>query len=510
MILINPTSYREKTLGVFAEFVPRNVPIAVATLAAALLEKGHRARIIDEDVTVIDAALLEQSARGLEEPYIFGISCLTLGMKRAFELSRVIKTVFPKAYVVFGGIHPTALPEESLSLGTVDIVARGEADETVCRLYESLKKGTDFRILPGISYEKDGGYVHNESAPLVRDINALPPFPYHLFDEHAASYLMNFVLVSRGCPYGCIFCSQRTITGRTYRRYSDERIISDLHLVIEKYKQKNILFFDDNFVVTKEATKAFLNKLVAQGLPGKANFSCQLRGDVVDDELVVLFKEAGFKSLNFGIESGSERIMKIIDKGETVQDNVRAIKIAARHGIGTQGTIIFGFPGETGGDRRKAVELVKEIPLDRVRFNNVVPYPGTPLYGMVKASDRLKVHDHWQNFNVVSVLVHGLSERMPLPFVPEGTTDMRLKYQILSANLAFMLKPSKIIPFLFAKRDNVGWFHLPHLWYLNLKYIKYMLALIGKTTFHFIQMVCYGFYFHFQQSHADFGKERGV
>src|SRR5208283_2651439 len=221
IIFINPKV--DKVLGSFDFLVAKSIPLGLGYLAAYLLERNYSVKIIDEEVEKLTIEKIRNITDTDEQ--LFGISCMTPNVSRGYKLADLIKSVFPKAIVMFGGIHPTVVPEEVLGKPSVDLVVRGEAESVIEEIVGNHKKGLGFKNILSCSYRDNGKMVHNDKAPLI-DINLLPDIPYHLFDSKV--YDMGFVISSRGCPYNCVFCSQRAINGNVYRYRSTEKVINEL------------------------------------------------------------------------------------------------------------------------------------------------------------------------------------------------------------------------------------------------------------------------------------------
>ena len=464
MILISPKTNRAQKLAHFEKYVVLSIPFGLGMLAGYLSRKNKKVKIIDESVTPITDSMLDEYLRGIEPPYIFGISCLTANINRAYELSKALKERYPDSKVILGGIHATVLPEECLNSGYVDIVVRREGEETLNTLYELIKSRSDYSTVPGISFiDADKNIVHNQDARLMTDLNSLPSFPYHFFKENLHRYNLGFIMASRGCPYDCIFCSQRSISGRLYRYMEPEKVIEQVDFLVNRYKQRFIDFWDDNFVVNRKWTKKVCKLMRENKFYKTTTFGCYTRGDAISEEVLLDLKEAGFTTIGFGMETASERLMKIINKGETVAANVRGVKLAKKFGFRVGATFIMGLPTETREERLSSYRLARELNIDYARFNNACPYPGTKLYEIAKSENRLNVGANWENLNTVGALV----ESSVLPYVPLSCKEDELRKDILKANYSFWLRPKSIFLLLFG--NNTTWFPLPPKWYLNLK-----------------------------------------
>jgi len=479
MILIN--SAAQDRMGMISRYGLTSVPMSVGILAGYLLSKGKQVKIVDELVNSTEKCFddIDNHIKGISKPYIFGISCLTINVGQSYKIAKLLKIKYPDAKIILGGIHVTALPEEALANECVDIVVRGEGEETLVLLYDAIKNNRDYSHIAGISFRENGKIMHNPNRPLIQDLNTIPRFPYELFD--ASKYNIGFALSSRGCPYNCIFCSQRIISGGLYRFMSCESVIETLDLLINKYNQRNIGFFDDNFFVNKERVKLLCESIVKNKLNAKAKFSCQARGDNVDKEILGYLKAAGFSSIGLGMETGSERLMKVLNKGETVKENIAAIKLIKDMGFDVSSFFLFGIPSETKEERFETYQIAKELKIGYVKFNNIVPYPATALLEMAKKEGTLNISKNWENFNSVEGVVKGIFSKVKLPYVPINTTERELRRDLIRANLYFYLchLPSLFTP----KESNPRWFVLPKRWYLKPKELFYLLIMTIKVAF---------------------------
>ena len=197
----------------------------------------------------------------------------------------------------------------------------------------------------------------------------------------------------------------------------------------------------------------------------------------------------------FGIETGSERVAKMIKKGETVETNRKAVHLAKKYGLNVSATFIIGFPQETAADRDETFRMAMKLPLDALRVNIAIPYPGTPLYEMVK--DQLVIEEGWTNFNVVSSLITGPFAALKLPYIAEGTKEDELRYLSMWANMKFWLRPSQF--FKFFKLSSTGVTRFPKRWYFDIGFWKELVKISIVVASILGWIVILGAKFHYRK-----------
>ena len=382
---------------------------------------------------------------------------MTAAYKSAIELSKALKERYPQSFIVFGGIHPTAVPDEVLAHEHIDVVIRGEAEKTLNDFYRYIKAGQTYTHLNGLSYRENGKIIHNRPGPVVSDLNDLPAFPYHLFDDK--KYNLSFIFSSRGCPYECIFCSNRIITGKKYRYRSAESTMEELELLFREYGIRHVFFVDDNFIVNHKRAFKIIELIRKSGICGKMTFSFQGRADNFDYRLFKKLYETGFTSVDFGIETASERIMKIINKGETVAECVKAVKAAKEIGLHVTSSFIYALPTETHQDRMDAIRLSKQLDIDIVKFNNATPFPGTVLFEIAKKEGKLNIHGLYENFNSVSTIIENPFKKIPFSYIPAGNTEQEIRRDIILSYMALWFNWKRMTKLLTKPSEGQGWFN---------------------------------------------------
>ncbi len=473
MLLINPAT--EQFGGFLSRFVPVGIPIAVGTLAAYLKKYGHNVRVADDEIEKIDENNLDKYIDGLDRPLVVGISVLTAQAARTYELIALIRKKYPEVIIILGGIHVTALPNEGIENGA-DFIVRGEGEVPLLRLYEALRTNNDWTNIESLTYRMRNGVIRNNpDGKLIENLDEIPIFPYELFQH--PKYDMGFTTSSRGCPYRCTYCSQRLMTGLTFRYKSAPRVIEELDILVNRYGQKQILFYDDNFSYKKQRVIDLCNGMVDSGLSQKCEFFIQTRADNLYEDIMPYLAKANFTGVGFGMETAVERLAEVIVKGETVETHLKTVALARKYGMKVSLFMIFGLPTETHEDRMASYRLTQEIGLQYTKFNNLIPYPGTKLYKEVKDTPGIHVEPFWTNFNSTLTATRSLFNPSPLPYVPEGTTAWELKRDIFRSNMAFYFTPRTILNVLKGQKGP-AFVKLPPRWYFKPREIFEMTKLV--------------------------------
>mgnify|MGYP001239941466 CR=1 FL=1 len=466
IILINPKS---SSLGVFDFLIAKSIPLSIGYLAAYLEERNYNVIIIDEEIETITKEKLPQVTN--DKKQLFGISLYTATASRGYHLADLIKSIYPKSTVVLGGIHPTILPEEGLERPSVDLVVRGEGEVIIEEIVVNHHEGKGYQDILSCSYRSNGKIVHNPMAPLI-DMDLLPDIPYQMFDSKV--YDMGFSISSRGCPYNCSFCSQRVISGNRFRYRSAERVTSELTKLVDSYAPSNIVFLDDIFTINKRRINDLCQTMIEKDLHKKAEYTIVTRADCIDDDLLNTLKSANFTGLGIGVETASNKLMKFINKKETVEEMADGIIRAKQHNFIVDTVFIYGISGETRQDRVDSLNFAKRLDVDKARFNASTPYPGTKFYDVAVQENNLNVIGTWDNFTPTGILAAKNPDSSTLPYYPQGSSADELMMDVIQANMLYYLHYRRMWRFVKNMFDRKGtkWFVLPKGWWKNPKYIK--------------------------------------
>ena len=236
----------------------------------------------------------------------------------------------------------------------------------------------------------------NPPRKLMENLDEIPFMPLELFpmDKYVRSfcelevYPVDLMCTSRGCPYTCRFCSNEYVWGHKVRAMSAKRVVDEIEHMVEKYDTKGIYFREDNFTILKKRVGLICDEIKSRGI--EIEWICQSRVKPLDEEVIKKMADAGCKSVWFGVESGSQKILDMLNKGITLSDIKRAFDIYKKYGIKRGASVMIGIPGESLDDIQKTRDLINEIKPDYVFWNPFLGIPGSEIYDEIK--DRKELH----------------------------------------------------------------------------------------------------------------------
>jgi anaerobic magnesium-protoporphyrin IX monomethyl ester cyclase len=357
-----PLSYKTGTVKILLiemnPFAPALPPISLGYIAAFLQSKGFHVEILSlgED-TPISSTGLRRHIAGLR-PALVGLSAYQRTMLYVIGMARLIKSVDEEIKVAIGGPQATFLPSEGFAqLKEIDYVCRSSGEVTLLAVAQAIQKGTPFSGLSGVSY-KDGGAAIHDTEPLegFTDLDLYPsPYLNDVFDySRMAEAIM---LTSRGCPHNCIYCYTPEAFGHKVTFHSIDRVLEEIRWVRKK-GVKRLWFADPNISHRWSRIEELLDRMLREGL--ETPMWLQTRADLVNSAMMKEMKRAGVRTIAFGLESASERIMPALDKHLAIQKVAEAISLAQGNGIEVELFTQFGLPHETFEDAMKTLEFVKE------------------------------------------------------------------------------------------------------------------------------------------------------
>jgi len=334
-------------------------------VAAAARQAGY-------EVQVADLCGLEEKYWYIPKGDIYALSITTPQHIYAKKIVELLRNREPKCHIIAGGFHPTVLPHRVLGLG-INQAVQGEGEEAIIKILEGNKE----KII---------------NAPLIKDIDKLPLPARDLVDSWSYHHLgtnsvmgntpkmrEGFIFTARGCPFKCAFCGQAAMWKRKVRFRSIDKVMEEIDILMEDYDVDRIYFEDDTFILNKKRVEEFCYAIKHRQEKG-LDWHCLSRVDLADLELYKLMKWAGCKQITYGIESFSNKTLKIINKLTTAKVNLEGIKIAKKAGLKVRAQMIVGIPGETWKDMKENAKYMKIAPADSWGIHILMPFPGSDIW----------------------------------------------------------------------------------------------------------------------------------
>ena len=399
LILLMTTAPPEKSPWGMAGKLP---PLGLAYVAAVMEKSGF-------SVEIYDNYLLERSIEQVKDevrkrqPEIAGITCSSLTYTRCIEMAKAVKEVCPTCKVVVGGPHPSYMPETMLQHNEIDYVVIGEGEQAMVNLARSILKGELNQYIckiPGVACRINGEIVKTPSE-FISNLDSIPFPARHMLPMKMYDRILPYVDVKpvdtmsvlRGCSYQCAYCETRELWGTTCRAFSPQRIIDEIKDMTENYGTKGIYFVGDNFTINKKRTSEFCHLIKENRL--KIKWTCETRVDLVNKELLIDMKSAGCQTMFFGLESGSPKIQKKLNKNIDLQEVKRTFELCKQVGIRTATSFMLGIPGETVEDMQATFKFAKTLNADICMFNIYIACPGSKLYDEVVSQH---LYDQMDNY----------------------------------------------------------------------------------------------------------------
>ncbi len=415
-------------------------PLGVLYLAAALR------RISGVEPVVIDPSFerdpLSFISRELSRarPEVVGISAMVTMARDALETARLAKRLLPESAVIMGGPHATVLPERVLADEAVDAVCVGEGEES---LAEMVEKG-GFEGVPGFIYRAEGAILRNPDRAPVADLDSLAFPAFDLIDMER--YFENWfqldtvapglrgtsVLATRGCPFRCSYCQPTLdrLFGKALRKRSPANLCDELERLKQNWNINAFLFADDTFIADRAWVGAFCEEMLKRDL--RLLWGCNVRAELVDEDLLGRMKDAGLRKVYLGIEAYSDRVRNQVFNKKISRGQIESAVAASKSlGLGVQGYFMLGAPGETEGEIFQTLGFSRGLALDDAVFNVTTPLPGTYLFEQYRSEVALEPEDmdYYRRY--------AFRERA-------GVSQARMSRIRLWAYLRFYLRPRQI------------------------------------------------------------------
>ncbi len=359
----------------FANESAMNPPLGICYLSAYLKRQGY------SDIELVDFALYSEYDYLNEQIYlekipldgdVYGIYCVTPQYKWLYEISKYIKSN-TSAQLIAGGPHPTNCVEDCLIDCGVDIVVKGEGEIPLTEILLG-------KPLKGIAYLENGKIIDNKTRSYIKDLDTLPLPDYTLIDLSLYKRTINgkkaaHIVTLRGCPYNCAFCDKQSV-GRSVRYRSVLSVIREMDLLRDQYGINSFVIYDDIFTLNKQRVIDFCKYFKKAG----SQWRCWSRTDTVSYDILSEMQQSGLASITFGVESGSDRVLRRMNKGTTRKQNRDALLLCKQLKIPVRCSLMYGNPGEDIYSLEDTIRFVEETQPDEWNLAVFKPIPGSSVW----------------------------------------------------------------------------------------------------------------------------------
>ena len=410
-------------------------PLSLAYVAGILQHAGHKVKLIDANALRLSKQEVLKEVRDFS-PDLLAFTVTTYLFYPVLKWIRYLKEN-TGLKVLIGGVHMGLYPKETLSHKEIDYGIIGEAEEALPKLISALETKKSLKDISGICYRKGNKVIVTKPRALIKNLDNIPfPLRDQLPNNKYCSFVStkkNFatMITARGCPFKCIYCEQ----GNTpYRMRSAANIVDEIEKCYNKYKVKEIDFFDPEFTINKKHVIGICKEIKRRGI--NIAWSCRSRVDTVDNEMLKEMSKAGCYRIYYGIESGVPSILKTLKKGTNLEIIRKNIALTKKNNIMTFGYFMIGSPGETKETIKRTVKFAKELNLDYAQFSKVSTLPGTELYKMLKPQ---LGYDYWQKF------ILNEKNRITLPRYRCSLSEEEIEEEVRKAYMQFYFRPVQLM-----------------------------------------------------------------
>ncbi|MBA7489495.1 Anaerobic magnesium-protoporphyrin IX monomethyl ester cyclase [subsurface metagenome] len=403
VLLINPPSENEiigNNPPIIEEERGYNPPLGLLFIAGYLEEfTEYSVKVLDTQVEELSYPEIEDIVRE-KQPEVVGITAMTLTLVDVIKTVKLIKKVNKNIKVVLGGPHVYIFPNETINLEGVDYLVLGEGEEVFKDLLDYMEDYKKLRSIEGLVFKENGKIVNTGPRPLIENLDILPFPARHLVPYKRYSSLVlrrrpiTTTFTSRGCPYKCSFCA-RPHLGKKFRARSAKNVVDEIE-GCTKMGIYAFLVYDDTFTVNKRRVIEVCDELRKRKLD--VEWDIRARVDTVDEQLLKRLKMAGCRGIHYGIEAGTEKILKVLNKKITISRTKQIFSLTKKNKISTLGYFMIGNPGETREDIFETIKLMEELDPDYVHVTILTPFPATKIYFDGLKSEIIE-KDYWKDFS---------------------------------------------------------------------------------------------------------------
>lgn len=416
----------------------KNPPLGLLYVASTIEQSiRHQVAVLDLNLPDFDLAYFKQFLQ--QESFdVLGITITTFTLLDALEVISIFRQYNPGSMVIAGGPHVAIYPQETIGLG-VDVAVKREGEPVINDILDRLGDSDGLATVPGICFRGNGNIYDTGEAPYIEDLDALAPpnrplLPYQCYysllggDAYSTT-----IITSRGCPFHCAFCD-RPALGKKFRCHGPDYVVNEIRQCLN-LGIREFLFYDDTFTVNRSRVLDICHQIIKLGID--IRWDIRARVDTVDEEILKALKRAGCVAVHYGVESGSESILKRLNKGIEIARVREVFKLTKKIGLETLAYFMLGNPGETRTDIDRSLALALDLQPDMLHLTIFTPFPATRLYQEALDTGLIR-EDVWRCF-----ALHPTRDFEP-PIWEEHFKKRELQELMIRSYKSFYLRPEYV------------------------------------------------------------------
>jgi len=384
---------------ILEEGVGFSPPLGIFYLASSVKQRTNwQVELID---CAAERLTFEQIQARIDEakPDVLGVTVTTHQLMDCVEIAKIAKKLDPGIKVIFGGPHVHIYPKETMEHVFVDFVITGEAEFSIVDFLNSWNQPAKFGTIPGLYFKSPDGILSGPPPVIISNLDDLP-YPARVISKYklytsplVRAEMVTSMITSRGCPFQCIYCNRPNM-GNQFRARSAKNVVDEMQECAE-FGIKHIKIYDDTFTIERKRVFDICDEIRRRNL----NISWDIRAHIntVDFEMLKQLKKSGCTLICYGVESGTDEMLKRIRKGVTRKKAAEVFSMTKKIGIQTLAYFMIGLPNETRKQMLETIEFARKINPDYCHFAILVPFPATPVYAEGMASGVLS-NDYWMEF----------------------------------------------------------------------------------------------------------------
>ncbi len=443
VLLINPPAASEilgNNPAIIEEERGYNPPLGLLQVAGYLEQHSrHRVEVVDAQVE----ELTYEQLRGIvseKRPDVVGITAMTLTLIDVLKTTRLVKEVDEGIRVVIGGPHAHIFPHETLNMPGVDYIVLGEGEVTFAELLDRIHDPTALESVRGIAFRHNGQHRVTPARELIDNLDELPFPARHLTPYRSYSSLLakrapvTTMFTSRGCPYRCAFCDRPNL-GKRFRYRSAMSVVDEMEECVN-LGIREFLVYDDTFTINRQRVFDICDEILRRKLD--IGWDIRTRVDRIDEAMLHRLKQAHCERIHYGVEAGTEKILRVLQKGITLEQVRQAFAATKKAGISTLAYFMIGSPTETREDVLSTIEFMKALEPDFVHITILCPFPATAIYRQ-GLEEGVIAEDYWRAF------ASAPTEDFDPPYWEAELSRKELQGLVRHAYKSFYTRPTYIV-----------------------------------------------------------------